>query len=117
MVLYHSTRDSWMSQTEECLTPTSPSDGIYRNEHPFEYYRFRTYIESIPSEEYLDLAEQVIEENRYLAFATTDGEAPWIAPIENIYDESGDFFFFSTIDSRHAKHIEAAVFRCPKSLV
>lgn len=60
----------------------------------------------MPSDEYQDLAEEVIEENRYLALASTDGEAPWIAPIEYIYDESGDFFFFSTIDSRHAKHIE-----------
>ena len=58
------------------------------------------------AEEYHDLAEDVIERNRYLALSTTDGTEPWVATIEYIRDDSGTFYFFSTTDSRHAKHIE-----------
>lgn len=52
-----------------------------------------------------DLAKNVIEENRYLALATTDGERPWVAPIEFIRDDDGTFYFLSSEDSRHARDI------------
>lgn len=52
-----------------------------------------------------DLAKNVIEENRYLTLATTDGERPWVAPIEFIRDEDGTFYFLSSEDSRHAQDI------------
>lgn len=55
---------------------------------------------------YQELVEKVIEENPYLALSTTDGTEPWVAPIEYFRDEAGNFYFFSTIDSRHARHIE-----------
>lgn len=55
--------------------------------------------------DYQALAEAVIEENRYLALATTDGTEPWVATIEYVYD-AGTFYFFSTVSSRHARHIE-----------
>lgn len=51
-------------------------------------------------------ALDVIENCRYMTLATTDGETPWIAPIEHIRDPSGVFYFLSTEDSRHARHIE-----------
>lgn len=55
--------------------------------------------------DYRAMVEEVIEENSYLALSTTDGENPWVATIEYIHD--GDaFYFFSTTDSRHARHIE-----------
>lgn len=57
--------------------------------------------------DYQDLVEEVIEENQYLALSTTDGTDPWVAPIEYFRDEAGNFYFFSTTDSRHAQHIEA----------
>lgn len=56
--------------------------------------------------DYQDLVETVIEENRYLTLATTDGTDPWAAPVEYIRDEAGTFYFFSTDTSRHAEHIE-----------
>lgn len=55
--------------------------------------------------DYQELVEEVIEENRYLALATTDGSEPWVATIEYVYDE-GTFYFFSTVSSRHSRHIE-----------
>jgi nitroimidazol reductase NimA-like FMN-containing flavoprotein (pyridoxamine 5'-phosphate oxidase superfamily) len=56
--------------------------------------------------DYQEMVEKVIEENRYLALSTTDGTEPWVATIEYIHDETGTFYFFSTTDSRHAEHIE-----------
>lgn len=56
---------------------------------------------------YQELVEAVIEEARYLALSTTDGTEPWVATIEYIRDETGTFYFVSTTDSRHARHIEA----------
>lgn len=57
--------------------------------------------------DYHELVTGVIEENRYLTLATTDGETPWAAPLEYIRDDDGTFYFFSTESSRHARHIEA----------
>lgn len=57
--------------------------------------------------DYQELIEAVIEDNDYLALSTTDGTEPWVAPIEYFRDEAGNFYFFSTTDSRHAEHIEA----------
>lgn len=54
---------------------------------------------------YQGMVEQVIEDNRYLALSTTDGTTPWVSTIEYIYAD-GVFYFFSTTDSRHARHIE-----------
>jgi len=56
--------------------------------------------------DYHDTVEAVIEEARYLALSTTDGTEPWVATVEYIRDETGTFYFFSTTDSRHARHIE-----------
>lgn len=58
-------------------------------------------------DDYHELAESVIESTPYLALGTTDGSMPWVAPIEFFRDDSGDFYFFSTTDSRHAEHIAA----------
>jgi nitroimidazol reductase NimA-like FMN-containing flavoprotein (pyridoxamine 5'-phosphate oxidase superfamily) len=54
------------------------------------------------------LAEEVIEENRYLALSTTGNDEPWVAPVEYLRGEDGTFYFFSTADARHSKHIESA---------
>jgi nitroimidazol reductase NimA-like FMN-containing flavoprotein (pyridoxamine 5'-phosphate oxidase superfamily) len=59
------------------------------------------------TDDYGELVEGVIEENRYLALSTTDGETPWVATIEYIRGDDGTFYFFSTTDSRHARHIDA----------
>lgn len=56
--------------------------------------------------DYQELAEEVIEQNRYLTLATTDETEPWVAPLEYIRDNDGNFYFFSTESSRHALHIE-----------
>lgn len=48
----------------------------------------------------------VIEENRYLSLATTDGEEPWVAPVEFVVDGDLNFYFVSKKSSRHINHIE-----------
>ncbi len=53
-----------------------------------------------------DLARSVIESQRYLTLATSDGRRPWIAVVEYLRDEEGSFYFFSPDDSEHARHIE-----------
>lgn len=58
-------------------------------------------------DDYQAVAESVIEDSEALALSTTDGSEPWVAPVEYFRDEDGYFYFFSTTDSRHAKHIEA----------
>lgn len=52
------------------------------------------------------LIREVIEGNRYLTLATTDGSKPWAATLEYLHDERLNFYFFSTRDSLHARHIE-----------
>lgn len=58
------------------------------------------------TDDHTETVEQVLEQSRYLALGTTDGEAPWIAPIEFFRDAEGNICFLSTTDSRHARHIE-----------
>lgn len=53
-----------------------------------------------------ELIREIINENRYLTLATTDGTRPWIAPLEYMVDEDLNFVFFSTTDSLHVRHIE-----------
>lgn len=57
-------------------------------------------------DDYQAVVESVIEDSVALALSTTDGTEPWVAPVEFFRDESGNFYFFSTTDSRHAQHIE-----------
>lgn len=49
----------------------------------------------------------VIEHSRYMNLATSDEGQPWVATIEHLRDTSGVFYFFSTQESRHARHIAA----------
>lgn len=50
--------------------------------------------------------EDILRRNRYLVLSTTDGETPWVAPIEYLLDDQLDFYFFSVGDSRHARHLD-----------
>lgn len=49
----------------------------------------------------------LIENTQYLVLATSDEEGPWVAPVEPLVDEDLNFYFFSTPDARHSRHIEA----------
>jgi uncharacterized protein YhbP (UPF0306 family) len=53
-----------------------------------------------------ELVRELIAKNRYLSLATTDGSEPWVAPLEYLHDDRLNFYFLSTDDSRHARHIE-----------
>lgn len=53
-----------------------------------------------------EFVREIIEANRYLTLATTDGSRPWSATLEYLNDEQLGFYFFSTDDSLHARHIE-----------
>lgn len=48
-----------------------------------------------------------IKRTQYLVLATTAGNEPWIAPLECMLDDDLNFYFFSTADARHSRHIEA----------
>lgn len=48
----------------------------------------------------------LVERNRYLALSTTDGDQPWVAPLEYMTDDNLNFYFFSPEDARHVRHIE-----------
>lgn len=56
----------------------------------------------------LEWVSELIGRNRYLVLATTDGNEPWVAPVEYLADEDLNLYFFSTQDSRHIRHIEAS---------
>lgn len=48
----------------------------------------------------------LIERNRYIVLSTTDGDTPWVAPVEYMVDEELNFYFFSPSDVRHVRDIE-----------
>lgn len=52
-----------------------------------------------------DLVREIISSCRYLTLSTCDGGEPWAAPIEFLCDDQLSFFFLSTDDSLHARHI------------
>ena len=39
--------------------------------------------------------EEILSPNRHLILATTDGNTPWIKPLEYLLAEDLDFYFFS----------------------
>ena len=48
-----------------------------------------------------------IERHSILVLATTDGDQPWVAPLEYMADEDLNLYFFSTTEARHVRHLEA----------
>ncbi len=60
----------------------------------------------MPSDNHQDVVRAVIDENRYLSLATTDGEKPWVAPVEYVVDDELNFYFVSLVTSRHVNHIQ-----------
>lgn len=53
-----------------------------------------------------ELVETILRRNRYLVLSTTNGTAPWIAPLEYMIDGDLSFYVFSTDDSRHVSDLE-----------
>lgn len=52
-----------------------------------------------------EIVLEVIDRNRYLTLSSTDGQRPWIAPLEYFHDGPHRLYFFSPEDSRHVQHI------------
>jgi nitroimidazol reductase NimA-like FMN-containing flavoprotein (pyridoxamine 5'-phosphate oxidase superfamily) len=50
---------------------------------------------------------ELIVRTQYLVLATCDEGGPWVAPVEPLVDEDLNFYFFSTAEARHSRHIEA----------
>jgi uncharacterized protein YhbP (UPF0306 family) len=53
-----------------------------------------------------ELVETILRRNRYLVLSTTNGTAPWIAPLEYMIDGDLNFYVFSPDDSRHVRDLE-----------
>jgi uncharacterized protein YhbP (UPF0306 family) len=49
----------------------------------------------------------LIKRNRIVVLATTEGDQPWVAPLEYTADEDLNLYFFSTTEARHVRHLEA----------
>ena len=47
-----------------------------------------------------------IKRNRVVVLATTDGDKPWVAPLEYMADEDLNLYFFSTTEARHVRHLK-----------
>lgn len=61
-----------------------------------------------PFKSYADKARHIIEKNNYIALATSDRKMnPWVAAVFFVYDQGYNFYFLSSIDSRHGKNIIA----------
>jgi nitroimidazol reductase NimA-like FMN-containing flavoprotein (pyridoxamine 5'-phosphate oxidase superfamily) len=55
---------------------------------------------------YNDKARKILQENKYMALATTDKDGkPWAAVVFYAYDADYSFYFLSATDSRHGKNI------------
>jgi uncharacterized protein YhbP (UPF0306 family) len=48
---------------------------------------------------------ELVQRNRYLTLATVGSDGPWIAPLEYRSDEVLNFYFFSTDEAVHSRHI------------
>ena len=55
--------------------------------------------------DYEKVGRAIIKSNYYLTLATTDGKAPWIAPLFYAIDDKYNFYFISRTDSLHGRHI------------
>ena len=53
------------------------------------------------------MVEAILRENRYLTLATTDGAAPWAAPLAYVVDDDLALYVVSATTSRHARDIAA----------
>lgn len=49
----------------------------------------------------------LLERNRVVVLATTDGARPWVAPLEYMTDDDLNLYFFSPTETRHVKQLEA----------
>ena len=59
-----------------------------------------------PFKSYSDKARHIIERNNYIALATADRRGnPWVAAVFFVYDDDYNFYFLSSVDSRHGKNI------------
>lgn len=54
-----------------------------------------------------DFVEALLRRNRYLVLSTTDGNTPWVAPLEYMLDDDLNFYFFSTTDARHVRDLKS----------
>ena len=53
-----------------------------------------------------DFVRDLVERNRYLTLATTNGTEPWIATLEYISDGDLNLYFFSPESATHCRHLE-----------
>lgn len=56
-------------------------------------------------EEHQAIVRDIVIANTYLTLATTDGEQPWVAPVQYVADDDLNLYFVSLPDSRHMAHI------------
>jgi uncharacterized protein YhbP (UPF0306 family) len=54
-----------------------------------------------------EVAKKIVEEGLYMSLATSDFDSKevWIAPVFYVVDEDFNFYFSSSAESRHGKHL------------
>lgn len=52
-----------------------------------------------------EFVRNLVKRNRYLSLATTDGDAPWIAPLEYLSDDHLNLYYFSPEEAVHSQHL------------
>lgn len=57
------------------------------------------------SQELAQKAKKIIEENLYIALATSTGDIPWNTPVYAIHDNQMNFYWKSWRNSNHSKNI------------
>lgn len=53
----------------------------------------------------VQLAKDIIKNNKYLTLGTSAKESPWVAPLYYCVDENYNFYFVSQLTSLHTKHV------------
>jgi uncharacterized protein YhbP (UPF0306 family) len=52
-----------------------------------------------------EFVRNLVRRNRYLTLATTDGEDPWITPLEYLSDDKLNLYYFSPENADHSRHL------------
>ena len=64
-------------------------------------------IWSMPKQNMENIGKTIITSNNFMSIATSFTRDTWIAPVFYCTDENYNFYFVSSVDSKHVIHIVA----------